>query len=435
MLLLFHSCKRRGFVPRDRSIVFQKWAVKATAPFVLCFLVATASAQERRLTVGTSLDLVGGRTNNYGLAGAGPVQSTKPFFFFYGGYPSINFVSPTQHTVLNGSYTFGWTRTATQNSLDSESHAANLSFSATLSQHLKINLADSFQLTDDAVSFNGFRGVSPSLDQFRFVFSPVSARIKGRTNTSSVVIDHTINDKSSVTYNVSHTMLDYLSGSTTTTGLSNQQRITGGLTYSRRTNLKDTWSLGYAASYFEFSNFHDSVSHKGYVGYATKVGRDLALDLTSGLSQVHDLTSGQSYVGYNASARLQKTIESKPDPRQERVPSQKTFSLYYLQDSGDAGGLGSVSDTRTAGFTMGWNRPNVTLFADLAAFDMRGRLDNTYNARGVRGSAMIGVPLSRTFSIQGGAQYQQYDHTSPFAFSQKRVYLTLRYTKPNLIRK
>jgi hypothetical protein len=436
MLLLFHSCKRRGFVPRNQSIL--KRVIKAAAPFVLFFLVVTASAQERRLTVGTSLDLVGGRTNSYGLAGSSSLlQSSKPYFFFYGGYPSINFVSPSQHTVLNGSYTFGWTRTATQNSLDSQSHAANLSFSAAQSQHLKITFVDGFEMTDDAVSFNGFRGVSPSGEVFRFVFSPVSARIKSRTNSASLAIDNTISDKSSLTYSVSHSLLDYLTDSpTTTTGLSNQQRINGGLTYSRRTTQKDTWSVGYSASYFDFSNFHDSVSQKGHVGYNTKVGRDVTLDLTSGLAQVHDLTSGQSYLGYNASARLQKTIESKADQtRQERTPSQKTFSLYYVQDSGDAGGLGSTVDTRSAGFILGWNRPNVTLFADIAAFDMRGRLDNPYKARGIRGSAMIGVPLNREFSIQGGAQYQEYDHTSPYAFSQKRVYLTLRYNRPNLIRK
>jgi hypothetical protein len=71
---------------------------------------------------------------------------------------------------------------------------------------------------------------------------------------------------------------------------------------------------------------------------------------------------------------------------------------------------------------------------NVSAFETRGRLDNGFSARGLQGAAMLGVPLTRTLSMMGGAQYQQYDHASPYSFAQKRVFISLRYSNPNLFR-
>jgi hypothetical protein len=103
------------------------------------------------------------------------------------------------------------------------------------------------------------------------------------------------------------------------------------------------------------------------------------------------------------------------------------LALYYTQSSGESSGLGSISDTRKAGFSMSRSGKTATAFIDISAFETRGRLDNTFSARGVAGTVSIGVPLTRTLSVAGGAQYQQYDHTSAFNFSQKRVFFSLRY--------
>jgi hypothetical protein len=131
-------------------------------------------------------------------------------------------------------------------------------------------------------------------------------------------------------------------------------------------------------------------------------------------------------IGYNTSASLQKRFRSTS-------AQTNSIVLRYIQTSGDASGLGSVSNTRQAGFSLRRDTRSMTAFVDISAFETTGTLGNSLNARGIQGTATIGVPLTQTLSIQGGAQYQQYDHTSPYAFSEKRVFVSLRYTNPTLL--
>jgi hypothetical protein len=284
------------------------------------------------------------------------------------------------------------------------------------SQYWKIRLTDAFQVTDDAATFNGLRANTPSLENFNFIFSPVAIRLNTRTNGVNVSIDRTLSDRASMTFTGSHNLLEYGTGQTVSGSLSNQQRIVGGVNYSRRTGPRDTWNAGYTFTYFDFANFQNSVTQAVSGGYGTRVRSDIALQLSVGVSQVQNRFSSQDYIGYNASANLQKTIQ------------KNSLSLYYTQNSGESSGLGSISDTRRAGFSMARDGKTVTVFADVSAFETQARLDNTFSARGVAGTVSLGVPLTRTWSVAGGAQYQQYDHTSPYSFSQKRVFFSIRYS-------
>ena len=94
-------------------------------------LLSTASlfAQERKNTVGTTIDLTGGGTNRLSGVGLSPAQRDEPFFFFYGVYPSVNFLSTSGHSALDASYAFGLNRTETNDKLHSNSHSASLKFS------------------------------------------------------------------------------------------------------------------------------------------------------------------------------------------------------------------------------------------------------------------------------------------------------------------
>ena len=106
------------------------------------------------------------------------------------------------------------------------------------------------------------------------------------------------------------------------------------------------------------------------------------------------------------------------------------ISIYFVQLGGDASGLGSISDTRRAGFNVRFDSKRATLFMDVSAFDTKGTLDNVYDTRGAAVSASVGLPLNRTFSLNAGAQYQRYDHTADFGFEQKRLFVSLRMETP-----
>ena len=98
-------------------------------------------------------------------------------------------------------------------------------------------------------------------------------------------------------------------------------------------------------------------------------------------------------------------------------------------------GLGSVSRTRRA--TVGFGRAlgrRVSAFADATAFDSTGILDNTFNTRGLFASANMSFALTSKMSVQGGVSYQRYNQPSEFETSQKRVFASLRYSLPNLLR-
>jgi hypothetical protein len=74
------------------------------------------------------------------------------------------------------------------------------------------------------------------------------------------------------------------------------------------------------------------------------------------------------------------------------------------------------------------------LFLDASVFDTRGTLENPLGTRGVSGAASIGFPVTETLSIHGGAQYQRYDQTAAFGFTQNRFFISFRYINPTLWR-
>jgi hypothetical protein len=135
--------------------------------------------------------------------------------------------------------------------------------------------------------------------------------------------------------------------------------------------------------------------------------------------------SGMSkrFTSYEATASLQQDI------------NENSFHFVFSQDSGNVTGLGSVSKTRRA--TVGFGRAlgrRVNVFADVTGFESKGILDNTYGTRGLWASANMGFALTSKLSVQGGLSYQRYDQPSDFKTSQKRVFASLHYSLPNLLR-
>jgi hypothetical protein len=384
----------------------------------ICLISApTLFAQERRYIVGTSIDFVGGGANSLSNSS---VSVGQHMVFFYALYPSIRIDSTGGRSLLNAAYSFGLNRTETGENLHSSTHSASLRFSTPLSQKWTIGLSDAFDQTDDAATFNGIRGVTPASEDFRFAFNPVASHVVSRSNSSSASAAYSLNDKSSLVFSGSHALRRY--EGLGQGGLSNQQYMSGSASYNRRTSKSETWSFGYSAAYSDFSSFENSFTHTGFVGYSAELGRDLLFHIELGGAQVHNLQSRDTYAGLNTSAALRKRLRDD------------SFSLYYSQSAGGSSGLGSTSDTRTAGFSMSRKGRAASLFIDISAFDSRGRFDNQYGAKAVQGSASIGIPLTPRWSFQVGAQYQYYDKSSPYSLDQKRAFLSLRYNNPTLFR-
>jgi len=389
----------------------------------LTFAMTTAYGQDRQYTIGSTVDVVSGSDSNptNSLTGGLPQGSSRPATFF-NLYPGISLVTSGGHSAFRATYALGLAGTRGDADYNSLSHSASLMFSYPATSKWKLNLTESFLATSDTASFNGLRGTTPPSDQFRFLFDPVALGLSTRTNTAGISTDYTLNPKSTLSLSASHGLRNYGNSPVLNANLSDQQFVTGKIDYTQKTTARDAWSVGYTASYFSFQNFGSWASHNFHVGYSVGITPDVKLELTVGATRLERLGSvgtGGSYVGYNSSAAITRRKEND------------SFSVYYRQDAGQPTGLGSISETRYAGVEVGRRFGTIALFLDASVFDAQ-EIDNHLQTSGVHATASIGIPLNKTLSINGGAQYQRYDQTAPLAFTQQRFFVTLRYNDPKL---
>jgi hypothetical protein len=384
---------------------------------------ATLNAQQRKYIFGTSVSVTGGSTNAFSSFIRPEPSGQKPYFPFYGLYPAVT-VTSEGTDALSFTYAFGWNQTRATTNLTSDSHRADVAYKRGFGSNWKTSFSDAVEVTSDAQTFNALRGAMPSDEDFRFLFYPVAVSRVSRVNSANALADYTISDKSSVSFGGLYAVRAYSSNPAQdqqlNAALSNQQRVSGSAIYRRRSSDHDEWSFGYTNAFGFFENFETTRSDTVYVGYSTQLGASRSVQITTGTSHVKSQGTSPAYFGYDTSVRFQQRFQAD------------SFSIYYAQDSGQPTGLGSVSDVRRTGFSWQRDARKFTASADASLFDARGSLGNTLNTRGSSAVGTIGIPLTRTLSLQAGAQYQRYGGTSQFAFSQERFFFILRYSDPNL---
>lgn len=392
---------------------------------LLVLYAGTLRAQNRTYTVGTTLDLAGGGTNQATGLGAQPQAS---FFPYYGAYPSLTLRSAGAHTLLNATYAYGYNRYQSDPKSDDQSHTGSLNFGWTLNPELKINFTDSFHSTSDYATFNAIRGVASDTES-PVVFFPVASQTTSLGNSASFGTTYQVDDHSSLTFNLGHTLLNYSGtlNAAAAAALPNQQGFSGNFSYGLKTGKYESWSLGYSAAYFDVGHqaanslYQNDYSQTIRLSYSNQLMPGLNVDIGTGISRVNSQGTAGSYTGYNSSANLRRT-----------VGKTSSLSLNFTQNSGDASGLGTISSTRSAGFSFNHATKAATFFASVSLFDTQGTLDNPYSSRGGSATANVGFPISSRWSLQTGAQYQRYAGSSLFNFAQKRVFFTLRYTNLSL---
>lgn len=380
-----------------------------------------ARAQQTGNALGVTIDLVAGGDNSPSALG-GDVAN-KRLSLFYGGFPSFALSTSNSRSAFNLSYTFGFNRTERESNHDAQSHRASLNYSRLLSPKTRITFAESFEWTADAATFNGLRGVAPEVQNFNFIFYPVAVQQVARTGNSSIAIDYSINDKSSVSTSGAFNIRNYGSTAPFGSSLLNQQGGTGTFAYRRRTTQRDTWSFSYAGSYFVFNGFDNTSSNTVTLAYSNQISTHWNLQMSVGLSEARNLRLGSNYVGYDSSVGIQRTIKKT-----------NSLSLNYSQVTGQPTGLGAISDYRRIALNASHTGRHLALFADASAFDSQGTLGNVFNSRGTSAAGNIGFIFSRYVSLQLGGQFQKYQQRAPFGFSQKRLFLSLRFNNPKLMR-
>jgi hypothetical protein len=403
------------------SLLYRK---RIAGALLLLTLVCRADlgAQGRKYYLGATVDVVGGRSNSQNDLGLflGRGTASTPAWF-YEAYPAIDFRSIGRRSSFETSYVYGLTRFNEDSKYNSDSHVVTARLDSQLSRNVKLTLIDSFQKSSSFTTFSATRGVPIELEGFRFLIDPAAFDQSSKNNNATVIADYTINDKSTVTFNGSHSLLRYTGAPFFNgTRISDQQRSFAGVIYTKATSEHNSVSIGYSTAYLDFSQFDDAQSHAISLGLTHKFSQDLTLQVSAGPSYVHNLGSASSsYRSYNANVAVQKLI------------GRNTLAAHYSRESGETAGAGSVSDNNRAGLTFSRAlRRQTSVVVDVSAFDARNKRDRAYSVRGGSAAANFGVPLGPVFSLHLGGQYQRYAQTSLFPFEQKRVYVSLRMNLP-----
>jgi hypothetical protein len=400
---------------------------------VALFVRAETLWAERKNTLGTQLDFVSGMSNWTPVNGLnlGPFQTVTPFYVVYS---SIEMKSMGPHSALDLSYTFGLQRIKSELDVDSESHVLAASFDKTLSQKWKFKLKESFEMTPDFATFSALRGILFTPQGAQFLYYPIAVRRSSQINSASISVDYDFSPRSTLSFGLSHVSRDYEDNPQFRGLLSDQYRMQGNVSYTRKIDERTSWGLEYSASQLHFEDFDDARMHNISAVYSRQLRPTLKVRLAAGPSYVETLTSERNYPGYVASLSLEKSTRSN------------RLSLYYDRRTGESTGLGSISDTHNAGF--GFSRllgRRTTLALDASGFSTRHRLDNPADLRGATGSVTLGLPLTDKISLNGGALYRmhflprwagdsRYSQATRLDVEEKRIFFSFRFRAPEFWR-
>ena len=412
---MFLSCRRLPLHPA----LLRTMQFFGVAVFISAMSTALYAGQEK-LVVGISADVNGGAVGP-NISGVDLSLSPGRYVSYVGSSPSISLKAHGEHASLSSSYAFGFNSYNSDPSSRSNSHAALVAITNEFGPKWNLSLSDSFSMTSDISTFHLLSGLTPIPDQFEFSFNPVIAK-SSRNNSASVGVNQVLSKTSSMTYGVSHSLVSYGDDPKLNGVLSDQQRISASVGYSRSSE-RNTWSLGYSGAQFIFTSFQNSRTHSVSVGFSRRLSQMLSMHISGGPAYAQTTETVRHTLGANASFGLQRTVRNG------------SFSFNVSQSGSDASGLGSVSTNRQVGVgvTRTFGR-SISLALDVAGLDSKENNNRALATRSVTAGGSIGYSFARRWSVNWGGQYQRYEGNSLFGFDQKRIFAALRYSNPEVWR-
>jgi hypothetical protein len=374
---------------------------------------------QRISTVGVGVDVAGSVDDNPPVSGGARPDSRVSSVSVY---PNVTFTSQSEHGALTLDYAYGWNRLNTSPGVVFHSHSASAAYSKALSPKWSTSWSSSFSLTNDERTNFALRGILPTQDPaiLRLLFDPVAVRQNALTIGTNASFSHPLSTKSSLTFAGGYLHRGYQSSDSS--DLSNQNGVNGSFGYSRRFSEHSTWDIYYDGSYYTFAKFNNAVTNVVRFGVNTQLTKDMTIGSNVGLSHAQNTGGGGGSSSYEASAHLSKALKDN------------LISLSISQNFGHPSGLGSVSRNRQANVGLSRNvGSHVNVFTDISVFDSKGVLENRTGFRGGSATANVGFLITRSLSLHIGAQMQRYTRPVEFAFTQKRVFASLRYSHPNLL--
>lgn len=394
---------------------------------VICglFLLLTAPAQaERKYVLGTSIDFMGGVSNQVGQSGFNLSRLEQGIVPFYSVYPSANLSSVGHHSTIDLNYTFVAERFQMTAPLTSLSHTVTGNFTAQLGRITRLRISDTFNTAPDYSTINVLQGFTITPEGFQYVFEPQLYKRNNISNSGNASLEVDVGSKSFLTFAASGSYRHY-DDTVSRSYFTDQTRIEGSLAYSRRTSKRQSWSVKYMVWQNNYEGYYDVRSHAATLGLSRELRPDLHLTLEAGPSYTENSESMKSYVGYFVSAGLSKQLE------------KNLFTGGYSHHSGDSTGLGTASDSDhgNLGFSRTIGRKGSINF-QASAFRQSQRETDVYDYWGANASLALSRQIGNHWVASIGGSYMTYLGAtgSYYNSAYKRVYASIGFRFPELLR-
>jgi hypothetical protein len=385
------------------------------------FFVARARA-ERKYVLGTSVDFMGGVTNQ--ARGLDLSRLGEGVFPFYSVYPSISLSSTGQRSTIDLDYTFTGEYFQTTPRLTTTSHAFTGSFTTQLSRTARLRLSDTFSTTPDYYTINVLKGFTFTPEGFQYVFEPQLYLRSQISNSANLGLDIDLNPKSTLTFTASGSYLHY-EDAVFRSNFYNQMRIEGSLAFSRRMSGRQTLGINYRIWQNDYEDYDKVRSHAATLSLSRELSPDVHLALEAGPSFTEKTELMNSYVSCFASAQISKQLD------------KNLFSAGYSYRPGDSTGLGTVSDSHqgTLGFSRTlWRKGSINFQA--SAFTQSQRSTDVHDYWGAHGSLALSRQFGEHWVASVGGSYMTYlgQTGNYYNYADKRVYVSFGFRLPELLR-
>ncbi len=299
---------------------------------------------------------------------------------------------------------------------------------AQLTSNLRLTVQESFVRTSDFRTFNLYRGILVTPEEVFYDSETIALSQDYRQNRVAMGLDYTLSPSSSLSFGLGHSLRRYQGNLPVATNLSDENSFNGNLGYTHTMSPRTSWLVGYSVSQYNFQDFENARTHLVGIGFSHQLRPSVSLRMGTGPSYTEATDVQSSFLSWkNASFTLSKSLENN------------LLSFSYWLRSGTSTGVGSVSNAQT--FRFNFSRPlgrRTSVSANVTLYDTEGRLDNPVDNRGLSTSLVFDFLLHNRWVLVVGASYQDQQEnlqgTETFNVGRKRIFVSLRFTLPELLR-
>jgi hypothetical protein len=392
---------------------------------LIAFIGGVAPAlAERKYALGTSVDFLGGASNQLGQSSFNLSRLDEGAVPFYSFYPSADFKSEGQHSTLELNYAMTGDSFQMTDKLITVAHTFTGDFSAQLGKTTNLKLSDTFNNAPDFSTQNVLKGFILTPTGFQYIFEPELYKRSNISNSANLQLDFSLTPRTILTFTGAGANRFYNSDVVLTSIFPNQVRMEGDLALSHTTSTRQTWAVKYKIWQNDYEHTYIVRTHAATISLSRQLSPTVYLIMEGGPSFMEKSRALKSSVGYTAYAQVSKRVD------------KNLISLGYSHRSGDSTGLGTVSESHqgTLDFSRTFAR-NWSVSLQSSAFKQHSTASDAFNYWNASGSMSLSRQLGQHLVAAVGGSYMTY--SSPLGAGNntyRRVYASIGLRFPELWR-